>query len=150
MKAYITPEAMQRMQLYIDAADGEISGLGTVYVNKGVMLVDNVYLLEQESSYSQTELKPEAVGKFLSEWMGDGGDPEELKLWWHSHGRMSVFWSSQDESTAKSFANGWMLSIVGNKDRAFKVRLDVYEPVHLYLEMELEVACDAASRELVA
>jgi hypothetical protein len=150
MKVYITPEAKQRLQLYIDAVDGEISGLGTVTVYGDRMIIDDVLLLEQESTHSSTDLAPGAVDTFLTEFIGGGEDPEKLKLWWHSHGRMDVFWSATDDTTAKSFANGWMLSVVGNKEGKFKVRLDIYTPVHIAFDMELDVACEPPSAELLA
>jgi len=131
---YITPEAKQRLDLYISCADGEISGLGTVTRLGNDFLVTAVHLFEQECTTASTELSSEDVAKFLLEAVRNGLAPETLKLWWHSHAGMGTFWSGTDDATASKFGNGWMLSAVGNKRGEYLVRLDLYEPIRLTLD----------------
>jgi|WetSurMetagenome_2_1015567.scaffolds.fasta_scaffold01396_27 hypothetical protein len=131
MKVYITPEAKQRLDLYVDAVTGEISGLGRATCYKGVIFISEIYLLHQESSAGETELVPSAVADFINELIATQRDPGEVKVWWHSHANMGAFWSTTDDKTAENFSNGWMLSLVVNKKGEYKCRLDVYEPVHL-------------------
>lgn len=151
MKVIITPEAKQRLDLYVAAVDGEISGLGSVMVLKGNMYIADIFLLRQESSSSETELNAGAVSELLNELIAAGEPVEMLKLHWHSHANMSAFWSGQDDKTAEGFANGWMLSLVINKKGEYKCRLDVYEPVHLLMDnITMEVGLPAADVALVA
>jgi hypothetical protein len=151
MKVYITPEAKQRLDLYVDAVSGEISGLGKATIVSGNLFIEDVYLLEQESGGADTELKPEAVSELINELLAEGEDPQHVKLWWHSHGSMGVFWSGTDDKTAEGFANGWMLSLVLNKKGEYKSRLDVYEPVHLVADnLEMVVAYPEADAQLKA
>lgn len=131
---YITPEAKQRLDLYIQCADGEISGLGTVARLGNDFLVTTVRLFKQECTGASTELSSEDVSKFLLEAVQSGLDPSTLKLWWHSHVSMSCFWSVTDDATASRFNNGWMLSLVGNKKGEYLVRLDLFEPIRLTLD----------------
>jgi hypothetical protein len=148
MKVIITPEAKQRLELYTEFAKDEVSGLGRAYVFDGNIYVDEVYLLKQECSSSDTELDPQALAEFITQLVAAEEAPEEIKLWWHSHANMGVFWSPTDEGTAGKFGNGWMLSLVVNKKGEYKCRLDVYEPVHLTLDnVVMEVGLPHATKE---
>jgi hypothetical protein len=69
-----------------------------------------------------------------------GIDTSKLKLWWHSHANMGVFWSTTDENTIKLFDNGWMISLVGNKKGEILSRLDIYDPIRFTLgNLELKI-----------
>jgi len=131
---FITPSAKQKLDLYIELAEGEISGLGTVTRLGNDFLMTEVHLLEQECTGASTELSSEDVSKFLLQAVRAGLDPATIKLWWHSHASMGVFWSGTDESTAGKFGNGWMLSLVGNRRGEYLCRLDLYEPIRLTLD----------------
>jgi hypothetical protein len=149
MKVFITPEAKQRLDLYTEIATGEISGLGRARVHAGNIFIEDVYLLKQSCTSADTELDPEDVAAFLGEVIASEIPPEEIKVWWHSHAGMSCFWSGTDEKTAQCFANGWMLSLVVNKKKEYKCRLDVYDPVHLTADsLELVIAYPEAAAEL--
>jgi proteasome lid subunit RPN8/RPN11 len=141
MKVHMSYEVKQRLDLYTQLAHGEISGLGRVIVDKGALYVTEIFLLEQDSTGATTDLKPDAVAEFLMERITKDEHPEQIKLWWHSHADMNVFWSGTDTETAGKFGNGWMLSLVVNKKGAYKGRLDVYDPVYLVVDaIELQVA----------
>jgi hypothetical protein len=63
-----------------------------------------------------------------------GEDTSRIKLWWHSHGDLGVFWSTTDEANIQRLANSsYMISIVGNKDRKSLTRIDLYQPFHVTL-----------------
>lgn len=139
-RVFITPEAKQRLDLYIEAADGEISGLGTVSRLGNDFLITAVHLFEQVCTGASTDLSSEDVAKFLLASVRAGLETDQLKLWWHSHVNMGVFWSGTDETTASRFGNGFMLAVVGNKRGEFLARLDLYEPIRLTLDcLQFEV-----------
>lgn len=139
-KVYITPELRQKLQLYVNAATGEISGLGIVTIKDKNFYIDDLFLLHQTCTNADTELDPEAVALFIQDLVEKGEALDKVKLWWHSHANMGVFWSGTDQATAGKFGNGWMLSLVANKKGEALCRVDVYEPVYLALEkMDLEV-----------
>ena len=85
-------------------------------------------------SSAETEMNPEGQAKFLEEYITGGGDPSKIKLWWHSHAQMGVFWSATDDKAVEEFSDGWMISIVGNHKGDFRVRLDWYDPVRFTLD----------------
>lgn len=132
---FITPEAKQRLDLYLQCASGEISGLGSVQKMGDDFLITQVYLFEQKCSASGTELDSESVASFLLEAVRAGLDTSVLKLWWHSHVNMSCFWSGDDDDTAKRLAmGGWFISVVGVKSGDYLCRLDMYDPVRITLD----------------
>lgn len=131
---YITPEVKNRLDLYMQCVPGEISGLGKVTIRNGNFFIEEIILFEQTSDFSTTELSSEDLADFLMQAIQQGIDPASLKLWWHSHGNGSTFWSGTDDQTARSFNNGWMLSLVGNKKSEYHVRLDMYEPLNITLD----------------
>jgi len=135
-KVLITPEARVRLDTYIAVADGEVSGLGTVEVHDGNLVVTNVYLLEQESSVASTVMGCDAISKFLVDCVKKGIDTSTIRLWWHSHAKMSVYWSGTDEKTIQELSGGysWMVSIVGNKHGEYLSRIDVREPFNIIMD----------------
>ena len=150
MKIYITPEAKQMLDLYVDATTEEISGLGKVRKIGRKIMIEQVYLLKQKSSGSSTDLDMDAVSDFLVEMVDKGDGAENLKLWWHSHGNMGAFWSGTDDKTIEGFDNEWMVSLVMNRKDEYKCRLDVYDPVHLVVEnAELCISAPSPSEMLM-
>ena len=135
---YIPPEVYAQIMAYVNATrNEEISGVGTVrVVNPNVLIVEQIFLVDQDCSASETDLDPEALGEFLGDFMTNGGDPEALKLWWHSHAWMDTFWSGTDDQTiAKEFSyTGWLLSLVFNKRGDLLGRLDTFQPVRLTVD----------------
>ncbi len=131
---FITPEARQKLDLYIQCAHGEISGLGEVIRLGNDFLIKDIYLFEQKCTSASTNLDPGDVSKFLSNYIQSGKDPSDLRLWWHSHDNMSTFWSGTDEATAERLGDEWMLCIVGNKNLDYLVRLDLYKPIRITLD----------------
>lgn len=129
---YIDPTVMKRIMYYTQAADGEVSGLGTLIKDeKGRHVVNRVFLLEQESSGADTELNSEAISKLMTTMIGKNEDPATLKFWWHSHANMGVFWSGTDDTCAETLSREFAFSLVVNKAREMRCRLDLYAPFRI-------------------
>ncbi len=124
-----------KLDLYIAECGMEISGLGLVHLENDDLIVDDVLLLKQECTSGTTDIDPEELFRLMSEMSERGEDTGQIKLWWHSHVNMSVFWSGTDEATVDGFgATGWFLSIVGNKKGEYLVRLDLYDPIRIGID----------------
>ncbi len=143
----LSPRAAQKLRLYVELCPYEISGLGEMEVLPAGFQVRDLHLLKQRCSASYTELLPDGVARFLISYLEQGGDPAVLKLWWHSHGEMDVFWSPIDDYTAKGFNNDYMLSLVANKEGDHLCRLDLYQPLKLTLDRLAVVLPAAATAE---
>ena len=156
----ISAEAEQRIRHWVDCARGEVSGLGTVVPHNDGLLIEEVYLLKQRCTGSNTELDDEAVAALLVELDAKGVDTGTVRFWWHSHGDLSAFWSGTDDECIEGLANdNYMVSLVANKRRQDRVRIDQYTPIRLTLDevpirlhhedLGLFDACEAEFREKV-
>jgi hypothetical protein len=127
LRVGIHAEAMERIWHWTDLAKGEFSCLGTV---EGTH-VTHVQLFDQVCTASSTELDQQALAKFLV----THPRPEAVRAWIHSHGKLGVFWSEQDEQCIDGLANDTcLISIVVNKARQMKCRVDLWQPVRVTLD----------------
>jgi len=144
---YMTPLAYAKLFGYARKCPIEISGMGFVDVLPGKgFLVKDVFLVKQKGSSGGTELDQEALGKMASEWIMNGEEwkNEKMKTWFHSHGKLSCFWSGTDtEQMNKNFSHTqWMLSIVVNQKGEYKARLDIHYPIHIEID-DLQLVLEA-------
>ena len=133
VKAYI------KLRTYVNKADKEISGLGVVTKKDKILYIDDIYLLPQKVTAATTEMDKEGMAKFYDGLLQEGKDTSTIKLWWHSHVLMPVFWSPTDANTIKDFdteqpQENWFLSIVTNKNAEMKCRLEIFQPFHITLD----------------
>ena len=133
-----SPQAAEKLRLYVGLCPFEISGLGEVEIQPSGFLVTDLFLPRQRCYYTFTELLPDELARFLISYVGRGKDPARLTLWWHSHADMDVFWSPTDDYTARGFHNDYMLSLVTNKTGDSLCRLDLFQPLALTID-RLEV-----------
>jgi hypothetical protein len=139
---YITSMAYAKYYAYMQIAVGEISGLGEVekYGDRDFLITDLI-LFDQETTNAHTELETKSLASFLFQAIDENRDLGKIKLWWHSHVNMPVFWSITDDTTVDALYNSqWMISVVGNKRAEFKTRLDVFKPIRLTVDdLKLEI-----------
>ena len=131
---YITPQAKQKLDLYIKCCKQEISGFGTVERYERSFLITDVFIFNQECSTSNSDMSSEDVSKYLVEAVNEGIDPSTIKLFWHSHADGGVFWSGVDNDCIDQLSTSWLLSIVGNHSGQYLVRLDLYEFARVTLD----------------
>lgn len=121
----VSPHAYKKMLCYTRLANGEISGFGKLTRNGNTMTVNDVRIFEQECCSGGTHLQEDALSKFLVDLIQSKQDPNEWKLWWHTHCDFSVFWSGTDVATAKQLSkNDWAVSICINKSAHMIARID--------------------------
>jgi hypothetical protein len=117
---------------WVNKSDHEVSGLGTLQVMDGALLVTDAMLLPQKNGRAHTDIEPEDVAKLEYELRNSDG---HLRFWWHSHVDMPVFWSIQDLSTQKDLAaGGWFLSTVFNKKDEMRSSICMSKPLPLLMD----------------
>ena len=136
---YVDAEAMAKIRAWTYHAKGEVSGLGLVETNiedgrlVSVEVVD-VFILKQECSGSSTELDQGEIARLMCE-LERQGKSDQLKLWWHSHADLGVFWSQTDDQNIERLRTGdFLLSLVVNKAWDVCARLDWFSPVEVTLD----------------
>ena len=137
---YFKSDALTKMLGYAQAAIEEVSGVGIVEKIDGVLMVTEVYLLEQECTSMTTEIDSGALGKLML-WLVKQGKEAGLKLWWHSHGSMDTFWSRTDNNTARIISKtSWAFRAVINKSGKVKISADINEPFpHTVHDMDFRI-----------
>lgn len=117
-------EAYKKMQCYIDLCDKEVGWLGTAYKVGSEIRITDVFLFDQEVHATTCELTPGGIADFVTNLYNtmDADDAMEisnnLTCWGHSHVRMSVSPSGQDDIQLRSFSSSgheWFLRVIGNK-----------------------------------
>jgi hypothetical protein len=131
----IERDAFAALRCYVKAVPGELTLLGTAQTNaqRDEIRVDQLLLPYQRSSASHTEVGEEALARLLVEASRRGIDTARIRVWMHSHGEISAFFSSTDDQcieTAFPQAD-WVLSLVTNRAGQMKARLSLYRPFRL-------------------
>lgn len=117
-------EAYKKMQCYIDICDKEVGWLGTAYKEGNEIRVTDVFLFDQEVHATTCELTPGGIADFVTNLYNimDADEAMEisnnLTCWGHSHVRMGVSPSGQDDIQLRSFSSSgheWFLRVIGNK-----------------------------------
>lgn len=130
--------AYKKMYYYIDIASKEVGWLGTASeVGKFIYEIEDVWLLRQEVTGSETDIKEHNLTEFAEEIMKQPGGINTLnkmRFWGHSHVNMGVFASKTDDDTMQIFhGSGHEFFIRGifNKNGEAKFSLYLYK-VGLY------------------
>lgn len=147
MRVVLSYEVFQKLRMYADNCDYEISGLGKVERVGNIIKVKDIRIFKQEVSSASTILNLDDLAKFYDELMIEGEDLGQWKLWWHSHAAMSCWWSPMDIKTINDFdteqaENNWMLSIETNHAGDILGRIDMYAPFRCTLDVKPEIAID--------
>ncbi len=143
-KLLIERTALDKIQTYTALCDKEISGLGRVTFIDGTPVVTDVAIFDQQVSATHSTIDPLALAKFQDERVKAGESMKDWVLWWHSHAYMDVFFSTTDTNTIESSTEfPYLVSLVVNKKKKTKARLDVFNPVHMYMDLDVEVLDDA-------
>jgi proteasome lid subunit RPN8/RPN11 len=109
----------------------EFTALGFVNHNeeKGYFDIEDIVIPPQRNTHGTTEIKDEEFHQFLQKLREDNYDVSKLKCWLHSHGEHDVYWSDTDNANIARMLNSsnenWLISIVVNKKRDYKIRLDI-------------------------
>lgn len=107
----------QKIMHWVKKSNYEVSGFGNVKYDKKnkIFTVVDAFLVKQQNTSASTTTDEADLGKLMYEQdkaFGDGS----VKLWWHSHADMNVFWSGTDLDTIKKYGgNGYIVATVFNK-----------------------------------
>ena len=137
-KIYLDYNAYQKMKLYIDKNDDEVSWLCTVKdsINKQNQLeitITDTLMFEQTVSSVETEVTDEGMNQLANELLKQADGMEiwnSIKAWGHSHVNMSVSPSVQDETQMELFSDhghDWFVRIIANKKNDWRVDLYRYD-----------------------
>lgn len=149
------PDALIKMQLFIENCTDEIGWLGTAYKEKDCIFVDDMYLFEQEVHSTTTEITPEGLADFAEALLKQENGFEiwnNIKVWGHSHVNMGVSPSGQDNQQMEKFVEGghdWFIRIIANKKGDIKVDLYEYKLGITYINLPWDVAISKDEEDVI-
>ncbi len=128
----ISPEAYRTMLVYVERAPLEVGWQGTVIRQGNDFHIMKVFLLEQTVSTVTTVLSIPGRNELCMELLASGPEGLEalnnLRFWGHSHVRMGVAASPQDEKTMDDFKDlPWAVRGIFNKLGQANFSLFLYE-----------------------
>lgn len=132
----ILPEALAKLLAYAEECPGEIGGFGMVKPLDDTLIISEVFITRQRSTSASTEISEDDLAAFLCELLDKGEDPSQLRLYWHSHADMAVFFSSIDVTTMETaFPQAfWVVGLVVNRRGDMKACLYLSQPVPIRLD----------------
>lgn len=153
----IHPDAITKMQIYVENVAKEVGWLGTAYrTDKNTILIRDVFLFDQEVHATTTEITPEGLTDFATELLlqPDGIDIwNNIKMWGHSHVNMAVGPSGQDDKQMETFAQGghdWFIRLIANKQGDMKLDLYNYQHGIIFTDLPWSEGVDAEALHIKA
>jgi len=125
-KIKIYMKALCKMEAYTANCDTEIGWQGFARFDRenNVIYIDDVFLPEQKANGSTCEFSPNAQSVIIQELLSNTETAiriNDIRVWGHSHVRMSTGPSSQDEKQLRSFVSpercSYYVGIITNKNR---------------------------------
>lgn len=143
-KLYLTSYARQKLRYFVDLCEDEISGFGKLEVKvengERYLIVTDFIIIKQVCSGAHSTMDEESMGKFLYEITKSGEDLSKWKVWWHSHAKMTAFFSGTDTGTIdKSTEFPYLVSLVSNHNGDIIARLDIFDPLRHHETLEVVV-----------
>lgn len=136
---------------YVDNCMYEIGGLGKVTTDGEDFFVSDVEIFKQKVTEAHVDMTAEALADFQYEKAQKHESLLEYKFWWHSHAKMGVFFSGTDTNTIDSSTEfPWLVSVVTNHLHELTGRVDIYSPVHMYIDKVPVVIVDDTDEAIVA
>jgi len=153
------PDFKTRLDAIVDQAPVEVSGFGSMTIHESrasngsaqhLIVPRELFVLDQTTTSGSADIEQDAVGNFFEDWVTEGRDVKELRVWWHSHGRgAKPVPSATDWSTiTRSFGRvPWYIMLITNKDRQYTAYLVLTKPFRVKVEIEVGLFVDAAIRD---
>ena len=148
------PNALIKMKLFIDECSDEIGWLGTATRQHDLIYVHDVLLFPQEVHSTTTEITPEGLSEFGERLLQQANGMEvwnAIQVWGHSHVKMAVNPSGQDNDQMITFQKGghdWFLRIIGNKDGDLRIDLYDYANAVIYSNLSWDIQITKEEKEI--
>jgi hypothetical protein len=151
-KIIISRQALEDQAIITDIATVEVGMLGAVEkLADGTLVVQRVYLIDQQVNAGTNEISTEGLGKLAVE-LGRNANPvikadvNRLYYWFHSHHTMGVEPSGQDDTQVGLWKRNeapFLIRAIGNKRGELK--LDLFDFDKHYAVLDIEWAVEASS-----
>ena len=127
---YIMPEVLAKVKHFLKKAHpNEVSGLGTVSVVNGHMIVTDACMIEQENTSASTDLDAQAIANAMAAMDSD----DDVRWWWHYHPMDMRAWSQTDLDTIEELGqHDWFLNTVFTCKDESRTALYTAKPMKIF------------------
>lgn len=145
MEVYIEQKDWDKIINYARCASDkwgtEIGGMAvTVQDDDGDWQITDPVIMKQEVSAALCELDKTELAAYYSKMAIKYKKSNIRFCWWHSHAKMSAFWSGTDTNTIDEFEDGDLsFALVVNVKEEYKCRVSVWKPFTMHEDVELNI-----------
>jgi hypothetical protein len=128
----------------------EINGFGLVdyQPSSGLIRLSDAFITKQDASMQGVEIDDADLHRHMYALSKKGIAPSRVKFQWHSHVGMPVYFSDIDTQNIDRWSGDLLVSLVVNKHGEWRCRLDLYTPLRLSFDIQLEIEWPVASELL--
>ena len=141
---YISKQSWNKIINYargrVEQTGDEVGGMAVILKDEdGDYIVKEPVILKQETTGSTCTLDKEELANYYVEMAQKYGKDLNF-LWWHSHAKMSAFWSGTDTNTMQEYNNGkWSAFLVVNVREEHKFSVQFWDPIEELVDVDLKV-----------
>jgi hypothetical protein len=119
----------------------EIGGMAvTIQDKEGDWTISDPVIMKQEVSGALCELDKTELAVYYSKMAIKYKNKDMRFCWWHSHAKMSAFWSGTDTNTIDEYEDGDLsFALVVNVKEEYKCRVSVWKPFTMHKDVELNI-----------
>ena len=145
MQVYIEQKDWDKIINYARCASDkwgtEIGGMAVTRQDKdGDWQILDPVIMKQEVSAALCELDKTELAAYYSKVAMKYKKDNIRFCWWHSHAKMSAFWSGTDTNTIDEYEDGDLsFALVVNVKEEYKCRVSVWKPFTMHEDVELEI-----------
>lgn len=139
---FISSIALSKMKEYVVNCPDEIGWMGTATRDdNGNFIIHDTYLFAQDVHATTTEITPAGLASVGEEILSRADGMEiwnSLRMWGHSHVRMAVNPSGQDDLQMNTFVetgHDWFLRLICNKNGDMKIDLWDYKNALVFIDI---------------
>ena len=145
MEVYIEKKDWNKIINYARCASDkwstEIGGMAVTIQDKdGDWQIKDPAIIKQEVSAALCELDKTELAQYYSRMAMKYKKKNMRFCWWHSHAKMSAFWSGTDTNTIDEYEDGDLsFALVVNVKEEYKCRVSVWKPFTMHEDVELNI-----------
>ena len=139
---YISKQSWNKIINYargrVEQTGDEVGGMAVILKDEDSdYVIKEPVILKQETTGSTCTLDKEELANYYVEMAQKYGKDLNF-LWWHSHAKMSAFWSGTDTNTMQEYNNGkWSAFLVVNVRQEHKFSVKYWDPVPSLVDDEI-------------
>ena len=137
----ISDETVGELLYIASSVKGEVGGLASISpTENGNLVIEDIFIPQQKvRGQTECELESSGIIALYEKLLEEEYEVDKIKLWWHSHGSGSAFFSSTDNETLAEWTGDYMVGLVINHDNpdAWSEKIVGHKPIVFGAEFKI-------------